>query len=277
LRKMTLTIGTGPFGDQGDKAFNFEVQAPRDHMLYFEDSPRRVRVVFNGEIVADSRRVKLMHEAGLLPVYYFPIEDVRMELLEESDHATHCPFKGDASYWSVSVGDRVAEDAAWSYAEPIDSCPPIAGYLAFYWRKMDHWYEEDEEVFVHPRDPYHRVDVLESSRHVRVKVAGEVVAETQRPTILFEAGLPPRYYILEEDVRMELLEASEKTTQCPYKGVASYYSVEAGDGRVEDLVWYYPEPIPEAAKIEGLLAFFNERVDLEVDGEVQERPRTQWS
>jgi uncharacterized protein (DUF427 family) len=277
LRRMTLTIGTGPFGDQGDKAFNFEVQAPRDHMLYFEDSPRRVRVVFNGEIVADSRRVKLMHEAGLLPVYYFPIEDVRMELLEESDHATHCPFKGDASYWSVSVGDRVAEDAAWSYAEPIDSCPPIAGYLAFYWRKMDHWYEEDEEVFVHPRDPYHRVDVLESSRHVRVKVAGEVVAETQRPTILFEAGLPPRYYILEEDVRMELLEASEKTTQCPYKGVASYYSVEAGDGRVEDLVWYYPEPIPEAAKIEGLLAFFNERVDLEVDGEVQERPRTQWS
>ena len=277
MRKMTLTIGTGPFGDQGDKAFNFEVQAPRDHMLYFEDSPRRVRVVFNGEIVADSRRVKLMHEAGLLPVYYFPIEDVRMELLEESDHATHCPFKGDASYWSVSVGDRVAEDAAWSYAEPIDSCPPIAGYLAFYWRRMDHWYEEDEEVFVHPRDPYHRVDVLESSRHVRVKVAGEVVAETQRPTILFEAGLPPRYYILEEDVRMELLEASEKTTQCPYKGVASYYSVEAGDGRVEDLVWYYPEPIPEAAKIEGLLAFFNERVDLEVDGEVQERPRTQWS
>jgi uncharacterized protein (DUF427 family) len=277
LRKMTLTIGTGPFGDQGDKAFNFEVQAPRDHMLYFEDSPRRVRVVFNGEIVADSRRVKLMHEAGLLPVYYFPIEDVRMELLEESDHATHCPFKGDASYWSVSVGDRVAEDAAWSYAEPIDSCPPIAGYLAFYWRRMDHWYEEDEEVFVHPRDPYHRIDVLESSRHVRVKVAGEVVAETQRPTILFEAGLPPRYYILAEDVRMELLEASEKTTQCPYKGVASYYSVEAGDGRVEDLVWYYPEPIPEAAKIEGLLAFFNERVDLEVDGEVQERPRTQWS
>src|SRR5918993_5699128 len=276
-REMTLTIGTGPFGDQGEKTFNFEVRAPSDHLLYFEDSPRRVRVVFGGETVADSRRAKLLHEAGLLPVYYFPIEDVRMELLEESDHTTHCPFKGDASYWSVRAGDRVAENAVWSYPEPIDSARPIAGYLAFYWRKMDHWYEEDEEVFVHPRDPYHRVDVLESSRHVRVKVAGEVVAETQRPTILFEAGLPPRYYILEEDVRMELLEASEKTTQCPYKGVASYYSVEAGDGRVEDLVWYYPEPIPEAGKIEGLLAFFNERVDLEVDGEVQERPRTQWS
>ena len=145
---MTLTIGTGPFGDQGDKSFNFEVRAPSDHLLYFEDSPRRVRVVFGGETVADSRRAKLLHEAGLLPVYYFPIEDVRMELLEESDHTTHCPYKGDASYWSVRAGVRVAENAVWSYLEPIDSAPPIAGYLAFYWRKMDHWYEEDEEVFV---------------------------------------------------------------------------------------------------------------------------------
>jgi uncharacterized protein (DUF427 family) len=274
---MTLTIGTGPFGDQGDKSFNFEVRAPSDHLLYFEDSPRRVRVVFGGETVADSRRAKLLHEAGLLPVYYFPIEDVRMELLEESDHTTHCPYKGDASYWSVRAGVRVAENAVWSYLEPIDSAPPIAGYLAFYWRKMDHWYEEDEEVFVHPRDPYHRVDVLESSRHIKVSVGGEVVAETQHPIILFETGLPPRYYMPPEDVRREALLESEKTTQCPYKGVASYWSVEAGGERVEDLVWYYPEPIPEAAKIKGHLTFFNEKVDLEVDGEVQERPRTQWS
>jgi uncharacterized protein (DUF427 family) len=142
---------------------------------------------------------------------------------------------------------------------------------------MDAWYEEEEQVFVHPRDPYHRVDVLESSRHVRVKVAGEVVAETERPMVLFETGLPPRYYMPPEDVHEKVLVASEKTTQCPYKGTASYYSVEAGGERVEDLVWYYPEPIPEAAKIEGLLCFFNERVDLEVDGEQQERPRTQWS
>ena len=142
---------------------------------------------------------------------------------------------------------------------------------------MDEWYEEDEQVFVHPGDPYHRVDVLESSRHVSIKVGGEVVAETQRPTILFETGLPPRYYMPQEDVREEALLKSETTTQCPYKGVASYYSVEAGGGRVEDLVWYYPEPIPEAAKIKGLLCFFNERVDLEVDGEEQERPQTQWS
>jgi uncharacterized protein (DUF427 family) len=274
---MTLTIGTGPFGDQSAGTFNFDTGALQRHTLYFEDSPRRVRVVFNGETVADSKRAKLMHETGHLPVYYFPVEDVRMELLEESDHTTHCPFKGEASYWSVKVGEKVSENAVWGYPEPIDSAPPIAGYLAFYWRMMDHWFEEDEEVFVHPRDPYHRVDILESSRHVKVRVNGEVVAETERPKILFETGLPPRYYIPPEDVREEALLMSEKTTMCPYKGVASYWSVESGGERVQDLVWSYQNPIPEAAKIKGLLAFFNEKVDLEVDGEEQERPQTQWT
>jgi uncharacterized protein (DUF427 family) len=143
--------------------------------------------------------------------------------------------------------------------------------------KIDHWYEEDEEVFVHPRDPYHRVDVLESSRHVRISVNGEVVAETDRPRILFETGLPPRYYIAPEEVRQEALAQSEKRTQCPYKGVASYYSVEAGGDKVDDLVWYYPEPIAATQEIRDHLCFFNEKVDLEVDSETQERPKTQWS
>jgi len=274
---MTLTIGTGPFGNQSTGTFNFDTGVLQPHTLYFEDSPRRVRVMLGGETVADSKRVKLLHETGHLPVYYFPKGDVRMALLEESDHSTHCPFKGDASYWSVRVGDRVSENAVWSYPEPIDSARPLAGYLAFYWHKMDHWYEEDEEVFVHPRDPYHRVDVLDSDRHVKVRVNGEVVAETQRPKVLFETGLPPRYYIPPEDVREGVLVESEKTTRCPYKGIASYWSVEAGGGRVEDLVWSYKDPIAEAAKIKGLLAFFNEKVNLEVDGEAQEHPITQWS
>jgi uncharacterized protein (DUF427 family) len=274
---VTLTIGTGPFGEQSSGTFNFDTGVLQPHTLYFEDSPRRVQVILGGETVADSKRAKLLHETGHLPVYYFPKEDVRMDLLEESDHTTHCPFKGDASYWSVKVGDRISENAVWGYPEPIDSAAPLAGYLAFYWRMMDHWYEEDEEVFVHPRDPYHRVDILESSRHVKVRVNGEAVAETRRPKVLFETGLPPRYYIPPEDVREEVLLQSEKITRCPYKGIASYRSVEAGGERVEDLVWYYQQPIPEAAKIKGLLAFFNEHVDLEVDGEEQERPKTQWS
>ena len=274
---MSLTIGTGPFGNQSTGTFNFDPAVLQRHTLYFEDTPRRVRVMLGGETIADSKLAKLLHETGHLPVYYFPKEDIRMDLLQESEHTTSCPFKGEASYWSVRVGDKVAENAAWSYPEPVDSAPPLAGYLAFYWNKMDHWYEEDEEVFVHPRDPYHRVDILQSSRHVKVRVNGEVVAETERPKILFETGLPPRYYIPPEDVREDVLLKSEKTTRCPYKGIASYYSVEVGGDRVEDLIWYYPEPIPEAAKIEGHLAFFNEKADLEVDGEVQERPKTQWS
>ncbi|MCA1688711.1 MAG: DUF427 domain-containing protein [Actinobacteria bacterium] len=244
---MALTVETGPFGERSKGTFNFDTGVLQPHTLYFEDSPRRVRVMLGGETVADSRRAKLLHETGHLPVYYFPEEDVRRDLLEKSDHTTYCPFKGVASYWSIRGN------------------------------KMDAWYEEDEQVFVHPRDPYHRVDILESSRRIRVRVNGEVVAETGRPKVLFETGLPPRYYIPPEDVREDVLLESEKTTQCPYKGVASYWSVEAGGERVDDLVWYYPEPIPEAAKIKGHLAFFNEKVDLEVDGEEQERPRTRWS
>lgn len=263
---MALTKGTGPFGEQRGGTFNFEVEAPQGHTLYFEDCPKRVRAAFNGETVADSRRVKILHETGYLPVYYFPEEDLREDLLEPTDHTTHCPFKGDASYRSVRVGDRIAENAVWSYPEPIGSAPPLAGYAAFYWDKVDAWYEEDEEVIGHPHDPYHRVDVLESSRHVKVRVNGEVVAQTNRPKLLFETSLPTRYYIPPEDVRKELLVPSETQTVCPYKGIASYYSVKTDDELIEDLIWYYPEPLPEATKVRDHLCFYDEKVDLEVDG-----------
>jgi uncharacterized protein (DUF427 family) len=274
---MALTVESGPFGERSKGVFNFDTTVLEPHTLYFEDSPRRVRVMLGGETVADSRHVKLLHETGHLPIYYFPEEDVRMDLLEATDHTTHCPFKGEASYWSVRVGDSVAENAVWGYREPIDSAPPLDGYVAVYWDAMDHWYEEDEEVFVHPRDPYHRVDTLSSSRHVKVSLNGEVVAETDRPQILFETGLPPRYYIPPEDVRKDVLVESEKSTQCPYKGTASYHSVEVGGGTVEDLVWHYPEPIAAVEGIRDHLCFYNEKVDLEVDGEVQERAVTRWS
>jgi uncharacterized protein (DUF427 family) len=274
---MTLTIGTGPFGKQSHGTFNFDTGVLQPHTLYLEDSSRRVRVIFNDETIADSKRVKLLHETGHLPIYYFPEEDVCRDLLETTEHTTYCPFKGNASYWSVRVDDNVAENAVWSYPEPLKSAPPLSGYLAFYWRMMDAWYEEGEQVFVHPRDPYHRIDVLDSTRHVKVMADGEVVAETAQPKLLFETGLPPRYYIRAEDVRMDKLLPSEKNTQCPYKGVASYWSVKVGEDILEDLVWSYQDPIPEAAKMKGHLCFFNEKVDLEVDGEEQERPQTQWS
>ncbi len=273
---MALTIGTAPFGTDPGGVLNATVEGP-ERVIWWEDHPRRVRVTVGGEVVAESSRMKLLHETGELPVYYFPDEDVRSELLEPSDHHTWCPYKGRASYRSVRVGDRLAEDAAWRYPEPIEGAPPLAGYTAFFWHRMDRWYEEDEEVFVHAPDPYHRIDCRRSSRHVRVALDGVVLAESDRPTVLFETGLPPRFYLSPADVRSELLEPSDAHTECPYKGRASYRSVRVRGALHEDLVWCYPQALPEATKVQGLLCFYNERVDLEVDGEAWDRPVTKFS
>jgi uncharacterized protein (DUF427 family) len=273
---MSLTVGTGPFGKRPAGGFNFEVPR-REGVIYFEDSPRRIRATFGGETVVDSHHAKLLHEQNHLPIYYFPESEVCTDLLQPTDHSTRCPFKGQARYWTVRVGDREAENAVWSYPDPIAGAPPLAGYLAFYWNKMDEWFEEDELAIVHARDPYHRVDVLDSSRHVRVVVNGEVVAESTRAKALFETGLPTRRYFPPEDVRTEALVESDKQTGCAYKGFASYWSVRAGGSQEDDLAWFYPEPRRDVEPIRGCIAFFNERVDLEIDGEREERPRTQWS
>lgn len=273
---MSLTIGTAPFGKTPRGSFNFERRGP-ERTIWWEEHPRAVRAVFAGTTVAASSRVRLLHETDQLPVYYFPEDDVRTDLLEPSERKTRCPEKGQATYWSVVVDGRVSEDATWSYPEPVEGAPPLAGYYAFHWDRIDHWYEEDEEVCVHPPDPYHRIDCRRSSRRIRISLDGEVLAESDRPTILFETGLPPRFYLSPADVRTELLVPSDSTTECPYKGTASYWSVEAGGTRHDDLVWYYPQPLPEAAKVQGLYACFNERVDLEVDGERWDRPVTKFS
>jgi uncharacterized protein (DUF427 family) len=269
---LSLTLGTGPFGHHPRGSFNREMPSPRG-LIYFEDSPRRIRGVFAGETVVDSSHVKLLHEHGHLPVYYFPEDDIRTDLLEPTDHSSTCPWKGEASYWSLRVGDRVEENATWAYLDPLDDAPPLRGYRAFYWRAMDEWWEEDEPAIVHARDPYHRVDILESSRHVRISLDGESLAETDAALALFETGLPTRWYLREEDVRTDLLEPSDKTTGCAYKGFASYWSV----GDEDDLAWYYQDPTRDFERIKGRIAFYNERVDLEVDDEIGERPVTQWS
>lgn len=263
---MSLTLGSGPFAkpDSASERFNFRVDSPK-HVLFFEDSPRRVRVVFGGEAIADSQSAKMLHETRHLPLYYIPQSDVRMDLLEATEHRTHCPFKGDAHYWSIRVGKRVAENAVWSYPEPQESAPPLSGFLAFQWDAMDAWFEEDEQIFGHPRDPYHRIDVRRSSRRVTVRVDGETIAETHRPMLLFETGLPTRYYIPRADVRNDLLTSSIKRTVCPYKGRASYWSVETPDGTAEDLIWCYQEPLVEAAQIAGYVCLPQEHPRVEIE------------
>jgi len=260
---MSLTIGSGPFGSEKAGVFNFEYQSP-PHVIYFEDSPRRVRAVLDGETIAQSDRMKLLHETGITPVYYFPLDDLRNAYLKPSDHRSHCPFKGDARYWSVVVGDRVAENPVWNYPEPLEDAPSLAGYAAFYFDRMDAWFEEDERIFVHARDPYTRIDVLASSRRVSVSVDGEVLAQTNRARLLFESGLPVRYYIPSADVATDRLEPSEKTSECPYKGTATYYSVVDGGEEGKDLVWFYEQPRREVEDIAGYLCFFNDRVQLAV-------------
>jgi uncharacterized protein (DUF427 family) len=254
------------------------ITRPRaDKVVFVEPTVKRVRAMLGGETVVDSRRTLLLFEKGHLPVYYFPLEDVREDLLEATAKHTTCPRKGEASYFTIRAGGRVAENAVWRYPEPIEDCPDISGHVAFYWNAMDSWWEEDDQVFKHARDPYHRVDVLRSSRHVRVEIDGELVAESRRPLLLFETGLPTRYYLPRADVRMELFQPSDKHTRCPYKGVAGYFSVDAGGRPHRDIAWTYETPIPECPKIEQAVAFFNEHVDLVVDGELLERPKTQWS
>jgi uncharacterized protein (DUF427 family) len=243
----------------------------------FESSPRWVRTVLNGTTVADSRRMKLLWEPNRLPVYCFPTEDVRMDLLRRSGERPDDP-KGPTTLWTVQVGDRVANNAAWTVDRPSEGCPDIAGYVVLSWRDMETWYEEDDEVYVHPRDPYHRVDVQHSSRHVRIEMLGETIADTSRPALLFETGLPTRYYIPRKDARMDLLVPSATTTECPYKGRATYFGVRVGRKLARDLVWTYQFPIPECTKIQNLLCFYDERVDaVYVDGELQDKPQSLWS
>ncbi len=249
-----------------------------DYDVHFEPCPKRLRVMFNGEVVADTTRAQYLRETKHLPVYYFPMGDVRRDLLIATNHSSHCPFKGDASYWTVKVGDREAENAVWSYNQPYPEVAEIKDYLAFYWDRMDHWYEEDEEVFVHPRDPKVRLDILDSSRPVQVTVSGQVVADSNKARLLFETGLPTRYYLPQDDVHLDFLQPSDLHTSCPYKGTANYWHVKLGNEIFKDMVWCYPDPLAEAARIKGYLCFFNEQVSaIHVDGAETERPVTKWS
>jgi uncharacterized protein (DUF427 family) len=240
--------------------------------VHVEPSPRWVRAFVDGQAIADSKQVLLVFEPRRLPVYYFPTSDVRMDLLQPSDRVAT-----DMQRWNLTIGDRTIDNVGWSYREPDAEHAVLQDHIAFYWGKLDAWFEEDEEVWVHPRDPYKRVDAITSSRDVRVVVDGVEVARTQRPTLLFETGLPTRYYIPRTDVHHELLEPTDTSTQCPYKGRATYWSVKTGDTVHKDLVWSYPFPIAECPKIEKLMAFYNEKVDIYVDGVLQERPKTMWS
>lgn len=239
-----------------------------------EHGAKRVRAYLGSGLVADSRRPLLVWEKPYYPAYYLPAADIRAELVP-SGGQQRSPSRGTGVVHDVRVGDRTAAGAALTY--PDSPIPELRDAVRLDWDAMDEWLEEDEPVYTHPRDPYTRVDILASSRHVRVELDGVTVADSLRPRILFETHLPPRYYLPLPDVRTELLRPSDTVTHCPYKGAASYYTVEVNGRTYADHAWIYRYPLPESQKVAGLVAFYDEKVDVWLDGVRQERPRSKFS
>jgi uncharacterized protein (DUF427 family) len=233
-----------------------------------EQGRKRIRAYLGGELVADTTRPLLVWESPHYPAYYFPAADVNTDLLRADGGVAHSPSRGDARTFTIAAGGRQRAGAALLYEQsPFDE---LRGTIRLDWNSIDAWFEEDEEVFTHPRDPYTRIDILASSRHVRVVVDGVTVAESRKPTLLFETGLPPRFYVPKTDVRMELLTPTTTASHCPYKGDAEYWSLTLGSRAVEDVAWSYRTPLAESQKIAGLVCFYPEKVELYVDGQLRE-------
>ena len=239
-----------------------------------EPCHKRIRVYRDNELVVDTLGALYVWESPHYPTYYLPAGDFRAQL-RPTGATEHSPSRGEAEVLDVVTAGGAAAGAALRYPDsPIEA---LRGAVRLEWKAMDEWMEEDEPVYTHPRDPYSRVDILASSRHVRVELDGVTVADSRSPRILFETGLPPRYYLPISDLRMDLLRPSQTSTHCPYKGTAGYWTLEVNGKRYEDQVWIYRTPLPESQKIAGLACFYNERVDLYVDGVLQERPRSPFS
>jgi uncharacterized protein (DUF427 family) len=236
-----------------------------------EKAEKRVRAYFQGRLVVDSTHPVLVWEKPYYPTYYFPADDVRADLVP-TDDVTRSPSRGNGTVYDVRVPDARAPGAALRYLDsPLEA---LRDLVRLDWDAMSEWLEEEEIVYTHPRDPYTRVDILPSSRHVRVEIDGNLLADSHQPRLLFETGLTTRYYLPLTDVRMDLLRASSSESHCPYKGVASYWSLETRDTVKPDIAWIYRTPLPESQKIAGLVSFYNERADIFVDGVLQDRPRS---
>ena len=261
---MTLTLGTGPLGTSPAGAFNFSLDGAPAHRLYFEPYPRRVRALVGDRVVLDSVRGRLLHESNILPRLYVPLEDLDGTLLERSETSTHCPFKGDASYFTLAAGERTIEDAVWTYEEPIEPAAWLEGFACLYWEKADAWFVEDERLLGHLRDPYHRVDVFEASRPVRVTAGCEPIAESDRAKLLYETGVPAMVYVPGADIVAGALAPAGKRSRCPYKGEASYWHVQVDGRRIDDGAWSYEAPLAEALAVARHVCFAGEEIDVEL-------------
>jgi uncharacterized protein (DUF427 family) len=258
---MGLSWQQGPLG--AAPAGRFLTAAPLpERLLFAEPLRRRLRIRFGDEWIADSEDVVLLHEPGHHPVAFFPTTDIRSDVLSAETRITKHRELGDTSWFTVTAGGRSAAHTAWSYADLPGHAALLRDRVAFAWRAMDAFFEEDERIVGHAADPYHRIDIRQTSRHLVVTDGDRVVADTTRPVVLYESGFAPRWYVPRADSVASALITADGQTFCPYKGLASYYDV----GERAGAAWAYPEAWPEVERIADYVSFEPDRIDVRIDG-----------
>jgi uncharacterized protein (DUF427 family) len=258
---MGLSWQQGPLAPGAIGRFLVSVPLP-ERLLYVEPLRRRMRVRFGGDWIADSENVLLFFEPGRYPVAYFPQADVSPEALERSDHTTKHPDLGQTSWFLVRAGGQRAPRGAWQHVELPAFAGELSARIAFAWRAMDAFYEEEERILGHAADSYHRIDIRQTARHLVVRDRDRVVADSKRPLVLYESGFAPRWYVPRADIDESALTFVEHQTFCPYKGLCSYYDI--GDARLA--AWSYREAYPEVGRISGLASFEPDIVSVQLDG-----------
>jgi uncharacterized protein (DUF427 family) len=259
---MGLSWQQGPLSGVSVGRFLTPEPLPK-RLLFAEPLRRRLRVKFAEEWIADSEGVLLLHEPGRYPVAYFPLGDVRAGVLVGEKPNTRTPIFGDTEWFTVTLGERRETRGAWHYTAPPDYAGEFRGRVAFTWRAMDGFYEEDERIVGHAADQYHRNDIRQSSRHLVVKDGTRIVADTQRPLVLYESGFAPRWYVPRQDIDQSALVPVEGQTFCPYKGLASYYDI----GERKRAAWSYLQAWPEVARVSNFVSFEPDVIDVFLDDE----------
>jgi len=258
---MGLSWQQGPLSAAPVSRFLTPEPLPK-RLLFAEPLRRRMRVQYAGEWIADSEDVLLLHEPGHYPVAYFPLADVHpMALIGENRTTTHRDL-GDTTWFTVSAGERRTARAAWQHTALPDHAADLRDRVAFSWRAMDAFYEEDERIVGHAADAYHRIDIRQTSRHLVVRDGDRVVADTTRPLALYESGFAPRWYVPREDVDETALTPIEGQTFCPYKGLASYYDIGERGGAA----WSYREAWSEVGRVSDFVSFEPDKIDVYLDG-----------
>jgi uncharacterized protein (DUF427 family) len=258
---MGLSWQQGPLGRNPHGRF-LTPDLPQ-RVLYAEPLRRRMRAELSGQTVVESDNAVLLFEPGRYPVAYFPIDDFADGALRAVDHRTTHPDLGETVWFGITAADRWVDRGAWQHVALSGHAALLEGLVAPAWRAMDAFYEEEDRILGHAADPYHRIDIRRSRRHLQVRAGGGIVADSRAALVLYESGFAPRWYVPRADVAAEALTADRLQTFCPYKGVASYYDV-AGSSRA---AWSYRAPVREMSAIADLLSFEPDRVEVTLDGE----------